>query len=84
MREPTIPCQKCKGRGTRPLSPPLLRVFKTIARLGQPTCPEIFQEINIDYQDSTVANQYVKRLLKWKLIKKLKVNGERTPRYAVA
>lgn len=83
MREPVIPCQKCKGKGTRSLSPPLLRVFKAIERLGQPTCPEIFQEVNIDYQDSTVANHYVNRLLKWKLIKKVKVNGERIPRYAV-
>lgn len=81
MREPVIPCQKCKGKGTRPLSPPLLRVFKTIERLGQPTCPEIFEQINADYQDRTVANQYVNRLLKWKVIKRVQVNGERTPRY---
>ncbi len=81
MREPEIKCRWCKGTGHRPLPKPILRVLKVIMRLGQPSCPEIYQEINVDYQDQSIANQYVKRLLKEKLIRKVQVNGSRVPRY---
>jgi hypothetical protein len=79
-----IRCSRCQGKGKRELSRPLTRVLETIVSLGQPTCPQIFEKIKGDYRDRTVANIYVNRLLKLKLIRKLSGNGDRTPRYEKA
>jgi hypothetical protein len=84
MTPQTIPCWACRGKGTLKLSPQLQRVFDIIVKLGQPTCPEIFQKLKGHYTDKTVAPVYVKRLLRLGVIKKIVVNGERVPRYATA
>lgn len=85
MIEPMIVCRWCNGKGKRNLAQPVLRVFKIIYRMKSATCPQIFAEINGDYQDRTIANQYVKRLVELGLVKKLApAPGTQAPRYCVA
>jgi hypothetical protein len=68
MTAPTIPCTRCHGNGHARLKGPLLRTYNAIAKLGQPTVPEIVRALG-EQVHPTAVNRRVERLKAMRLIR---------------